>query len=299
VLCALDLSEGSEPVLVRAADLAERLHGQLLLLHTDPLFRASEAYSVDPTRPDGWLRQQTEGFINRALGSTEAVEVVGAEVLIRRGEFAADAILRTAAHEGADLIVVGTHRRRGLQHFLLGSVAEEVIRTAPCPVLTIPNDAVRTAPGPDAPVLVPIDFSDASRGALATAKDLAALFDAEVELIHVIEDASVVPGFYIETGGWAAQDVARLVEVAEEQLERFDREAGGAPSHARHVLRGRPSETIAERAEEIGAGALVMATHGLSGLRHLLLGSVTERAVRLSRCPVLSVHLDPIDPPSS
>ena len=64
----------------------------------------------------------------------------------------ADAIVRHAREHGSGLIVLGTHGRRGLSHALLGSVAEEVVRTAPCPVLTI-GRRVRTAPrrprGPD------------------------------------------------------------------------------------------------------------------------------------------------------
>lgn len=77
-------------------------------------------------------------------------------------------------------------------------------------------------------------------------------------------------------------------EQVEAHLRRFGEEVGGIAGY--HVRRGRPDHVIAEVADEIGAGLIVMATHGLTGLDHALIGSVTERTLRHAPCPVLALR---------
>ena len=102
----------------------------------------------------------------------------------------AEEIVRYAEHEQIDLIVMGTHGRTNMAHLLMGSVAEKVVRSAPCPVLTVP---ARTTPTGKTPpfklkkILVPIDFSGISKDALPLATFLVAQFDAELILLHVVE----------------------------------------------------------------------------------------------------------------
>jgi nucleotide-binding universal stress UspA family protein len=290
IVCALDYSEGSEAALVRAADLSERLHAQLHLLHAQPIFQAEYGSAPQPEEPEEVALDRLRAFAVPALGGADAFDELGPTIAIRQGEHAADIIVAYASEAAADLLVIGTHGRRGVRHLIVGSVAEETVRRAPCPVLTVPNAAWRTAPSPSAPVLVPVDFSDSSRTALTYAKVFAVRFDAPVELVHVLGDAGPYPDFYSEGGLMPVEEMVVLAKQAETYLRDFDDEVGGAPARQFHVRTGAPHREIAALAEEDDCGLIVMATHGLTGLKHALLGSVTERTLRRVACPLLSIR---------
>jgi nucleotide-binding universal stress UspA family protein len=291
VVAGLDFSDGSEAAIVRAADLAERLHARLHLVHAASIFNPDLGSLPQPEEPTDALEARIRAFAEAALGGDEALGVIGPEVVVRRGEVAAEVLLDYVREVAADLVVVGTHGRRGVRHLLAGSVAEEVVRLAPCPVLTVPNAAVRTAPGPAAPVLVPVDFAASNQSATRAAKRTAALFGAPVELVHVVEDVGPYPVFYPEAFGVSPGIAeAEFLDRAEQHLRAFNADAGGDPAAAFHVRCGRPHREIIEIAEARNAGLVVMATHGLTGLEHALLGSVTERTIRSAPCPVLSVR---------
>jgi nucleotide-binding universal stress UspA family protein len=291
IVCALDFSEGSEAALVRAADLAERLHARLHLLHAHPLFLTEYGSALQPEEPETVSQDRLRAFAEEAVGGRDAVDVLGPELVIRHGEHATETILGYAEEVDADLLVLGTHGRRGVRHLIVGSVAEEVVRRAPCPVLTVPNAARRTAPGPTAPVLVPVDFSAPSRRALARAKAFAASFGAPVALVHVLADAAPYPPFYLESGVVPVTEVGALTEQAETHLRRFDESVGGEPATDLYVRVGAAHLEVTALAEEVDCGLIVMATHGLTGLRHALIGSVTERTLRHASCPVLSIRI--------
>jgi nucleotide-binding universal stress UspA family protein len=290
IVCALDYSEGSEAALVRAADLSERLHAQLHLLHAQPIFQAEYGSAPQPEEPEEVALDRLRTFAAQALGGEDALDELGPTLAIRQGEHAADIIVAYASEVEADLLVIGTHGRRGVRHLIVGSVAEETVRRAPCPVLTVPNAARRTAPSPSASVLVPIDFSDSSRAALAHAKEFAVRFDAPVELVHVLGDAGPYPNFYSEGGLMPVEEMVVLAQQAETYLRHFDEEAGGDPATQFYVRTGAPHREISALAEENDYGLIVMATHGLTGLKHALLGSVTERTLRRVPCPLLSIR---------
>lgn len=290
IVCALDFSEGSEAALVRAADLAERYRARLHLLHATAFIRVDHGSAVQPEEPEDRLHTRLYAFAKEALGGANAVEVLGPELVIRHGEYAADSVVRYAEDVGARLVVLGTHGRRGYQRLVVGSVAEEVVRRAPCPILTVPLAAARTAPSPSHPVLAALDFSAHSRAALRVAEEVGALFDAPVEAIHVAEDLGLVPEFYTEVGMVSATDLPGLAEKAEAHLRKMIAEETEDGEIRTHVRFGRPRREIAARAEEVSAGLIVMATHGLTGVKHALLGSVTEQTIRRATCPVLSVR---------
>lgn len=298
IIAGLDFSEGSGAALVRAADLAERFHVRLHLVHARPTVQVHTDFGgAAPEVADGSLEGRVRDFARRALGGAEAFDEVHPEIVVRHSEAASDALVHYAEEVEAGLIVMGTHGRRGVRHFLMGSVAEEVVRLAPCPVLTVPDAAARTAPGPDAPVLVPVDFSDANAEALTAARLVADQFRAPVELVHVVEEPGPYPSVYDDVQGllpmivpvFATARGGRTAGQLTEHLQRFGEEQG-LESPRCHVRYGQPAHEILAVAEESQAGLIVMATEGLKGLQHALLGSVTERTLRRAPCPVLSVR---------
>ncbi|HEY7816644.1 MAG TPA: universal stress protein, partial [Vicinamibacteria bacterium] len=211
-------------------------------------------------------------------------------------------ILQLTRKIGADLIVIGSRGLGGLQRWLLGSVAERTVRRAPCPVLTVSaNDAAESAP-PDAnaggkpiaakeiqKILLPVDFSDSSQRAFDQAIGLAQDFRAELHLLHCYQlHRRMVAPYGIEIPESLEHDVRMAA------LRRLSDWREKATAHGirvrEHISAHFPSDEIPAMAARIGANLIVMGTRGLTGLKHVLLGSVAERTMRAAPCPVLTVR---------
>jgi universal stress protein A len=152
--------------------------------------------------------------------------------------------------------------------------------------------ASRRANMPIRRILVPTDFSPGAAQALDYAVDLARSFGAELVLLFVVE-----PVYYASPADLygASANLSMLLDeqrrVGREQLDRFLAETRKRRVRCRGVVEtGAPYETITGAAEKVAADLIVMATHGRTGLSHLLLGSVTEKVVRSSACPVLTLR---------
>ena len=149
-------------------------------------------------------------------------------------------------------------------------------------------------------ILVPIDFSDNSKSAKQFALELAAPFQAEVELLHIVESSPyevyVQKGFqsevpvYVPLGETVPGSNPNVVvkNLMEEARSQLDKEADGKAKTA--VRRGHAVEEILKEVESYKPDLVVMCTHGWKGLKHMLLGSVTERVVRHSPVPVLTTR---------
>jgi len=137
-------------------------------------------------------------------------------------------------------------------------------------------------------ILVAVDFSEHSGRALEMAIDLASQFGAQIDLVHAFD----VPVPFVTPYEVAVPDtfMQEAREVAKKKLAReLDRVvAAGIEAHS-HLTEVPAATAIARVAEEIGADLLVMGTRGNAGLKHVLLGSVAERTLRHSPCPVLTV----------
>jgi len=136
-------------------------------------------------------------------------------------------------------------------------------------------------------ILVPTDFSDASREATSHALDLARAFGAKVTLYHVIED----PVVYIPAlGGYTPQpqDFENFSDAA--LAEWIGSEDADGLTIERKWEHGHPVSRILDFATEQACDLIVLGTRGRGSIAHALIGSVAERVVRKSKCPVLTVH---------
>ena len=138
-------------------------------------------------------------------------------------------------------------------------------------------------------ILAPTDFSSASKKALAYAVGFAATFDAKVTLIHVIEPM-VLPPEYGYLPPYSPEDEARQVEAVRKQLLDIAAGWNGVRRSEVMVRVGNPSHEIVGAVSELEVDLLVITTHGRTGLRHMLMGSVAEKIVRHATCPVLVVR---------
>ncbi|MFO7653864.1 MAG: universal stress protein [Candidatus Krumholzibacteriia bacterium] len=231
---------------------------------------------------------QRDGARDAVPGRVPAASIARIVTAQRRATSAADGILDHARRLQPDLIVMGTHGRRGASHLLLGSAAEEVVRYADCPVLTVREGVGARMLSEGRRFLVPVDFSRHSARALEMARVFAAQAQARIDLLHVIEQI-VHPAFYTTGKSSLLQLDPRLADRCRENLEKLAEEADGPDVPIDyHVVEGRAVRDIVTFAEQHHSDAVVIATHGLTGLPHFLLGSVAEKVVRRAPCPVLT-----------
>jgi len=146
---------------------------------------------------------------------------------------------------------------------------------------------------PQGPILVAADFSDNSMTAVIWAIDIAIALNASVVLIHIVHDRAEGPGYYRHD----KQDAMRPMEdVAEKMMQQFmEKLTEKHPSCKAFknletsIVTGLPVSRILETAENIDAKLIVMGSQGLTGLKHLLIGSKAEQVVRLANIPVTIV----------
>ena len=137
-------------------------------------------------------------------------------------------------------------------------------------------------------ILFPTDFSEASLQALRYAVELARLCDAELFFVHVVQ-LPPMPADY-NFGTEVMDYAASLREGAEQRLDSLIDGAGYGRRAKKILIQGEPADAILAAAAEYGVDLIVLATHGTTGWRHLLFGSVAEKVVRLSTIPVLTVN---------
>ncbi len=267
--CGLDLAVRTGATLHTL--FAEVLHGDLGVHAPGPTYHECEAVR----EMQGW----EDALRHARLGAAAAaVPVVHAVV---RDLAPGQAILHYAEEQSADLIVMGTHGRYGLPRLLMGSVAEEVVRFAPCPVLTVRCNAGDPAPSLQLrTICVQMDDGEAaSLEALRWANALAEQAGARLVVMHVIDKH--------EEAGQGA-DFRRREADALEALRAWSAPGLGAEA-AYRVCHGDPVLAGARLAADAGADLLAAALQPSGLLRHMLRGDPTEQRLRLAPCPVLTV----------
>jgi nucleotide-binding universal stress UspA family protein len=289
ILLARDFSSVSDRALRHAFALAARTGATLHVLHAEVLHRTDRAEDApSPSRGLDEVRQA----LKDAGTAPDAVDAVSVVEATRRDVSPGPAILSYAAEADVDLIALGTHGRRGPSRILLGSVAEEVVRRAQQPVLTIrgrKEDDRPVSAGTCRRLLVPVDFSVHSREALRTAHEWAALHDAQIDLLHVVVD-DLHPAFYLG-GVKSIYDVEPdLDEKVHTKLEGFATEVLGTTDGIdTHVRTGSVPSAINDFVDTHNVDLVALSTHGRSGLERFFLGSVAEKVVRHVPCPVLTL----------
>ncbi len=270
ILCPVDFSDLSALALRYAALLARCGGAKLTVAYASsfsppPYFTGSSLVDLE--------RQFRETFAEadqalRAFTATQLGPEAGAAEMKTVEGLPADGIRRLSAETNADLIVMGTHGRSGVNRFMLGSVAERVLRESDIPVLTMRGD-IQEPVAPPARILCPINDTKAARAALSAAASLARCFGSEVVALHVAE------------GGSGTADSGLCGAVTEEMR---------AHCTIREVTRhGDPSTEIVSLAKETPCDLLVIGARRRRFFDTTVLGSTTARVVRHVPCPVLTV----------
>jgi nucleotide-binding universal stress UspA family protein len=190
----------------------------------------------------------------------------------------------------ADLIIASTHGHTGWKHVLLGSVAERLVRHAPCPVLIARRgETTRAEKTGVAQLVVPIDFSPSASLGLAYAVKFARKFGSSLVLLHVVTPEH----FTVPQGAlaYATPELKqRAVDDARARLKKFAAKVDFEGVTWKEVVRaGIPHVEICRFEDKSASDLVITSTHGRTGLRHALLGSVAEHVVRSAHGPVLVV----------
>lgn len=291
ILHPTDFSATALMALAHAAVLARRFEAALHVLHVTPTFgedplRGAFQAATDEAAFYRHVRDEADRLMRRTVKI--AAGGVPAKRVHTRSPAPAEAVVQYAASEAIDLIAIGTHGRRGARRLMMGSVAEEVVRRAPCGVLSVRGDA---KPLKLRRVLVPVDLDEAAGGLLDQAARLAAISEARLDALHVLDLLPAAFGAKVE-GLTLPAFTARIKAHARKKLKELLQSAKRPGVLMEGQLReGRPASVIAQVAAETDPDLILMATRGLEGIERLLLGSVTERVLRRAPCPVWTVRL--------
>lgn len=239
------------------------------------------------------LRRHRTEANERVESTASRAEEAGVDAVgtVREG-VPADELLAYVDEVGADMVVIGTHGRGGARRVLLGSVAEAVVRTADIPVLVVHGDGERREWGAQSRVMLATDGSDAVIPAERIGIDLAAALGARVTAVSAVDEAralanvggGVLTNDTIESVKRALTD--RATDAVDRVLERATDAGVDADSE---VIAGEPSRAICGYARDSDADLVVVGTHGRTGVRRVVLGSVAERILRAADRPVLVV----------
>ena len=284
ILVPLDGSELAERALPIATALAKPSGARLMLV------RAAWAHvlaGVDPTDAQVKAVREAEAYLQGVTGRA-ATQNVRAEARVPY-DTAAEGILMEVDDSDADLVVMCTHGRSGLGRLIYGSVAEEVIRRSPVPVLLVrPTgaDATLRRDGATQPkLLVPLDGSARAEAILPAAIDLAEATRGELVLLHVEDPSHPDPSSVLSVPESTGKEPVVRLETYFAGVEERLRRAGLA---ARTEVRfGSPAGAILAAERSRGVRLVAMATHGRTDLLEPITGSVAREVVLEGTLPVL------------
>ena len=274
ILFLTDFSEASQGALAYALGLAKHYNASIYPAHAcDPVILTETA------SPD--ILDEVEENSRQRLAALAKENKISGTPLFARGPLG-PAISHWTKERGIDLIVMGTHGRKGLQHFLIGSVAEAVFRSATCPVLTVgPHVALR--PHHDFKVesiLFPTDLGEHAEFSAQYALSAAQESNAELKLMHVI---SLGTAFQSDRGG--------LVEKAYRELEKL------VPADAKEWCKpelivevGDPAKELLSYAETERPDLIVLGLPADKKFNGHFRTGVTYQIVSSAPCPVLTVR---------
>lgn len=294
VLFAGDFSEDSRGAFAAAHSLARGSGSRLHVLSVDePALVAEPSGPARSAHLPAILPPQTRAHLGEVEAQLREFYRAGPDVVVDyhvRAGHAAEEILRAAEELDAAVVVLGTEGRGGMHRMACGSVAEAVLRRSHRPVMVVHGPAGAAADPALHRILMPTDFSEGSRPALAMAEALARADRAELILMHVAPEA-------IPSGGaFLAPPILEPEQVELTRLEERETSAlAGVPVRS-HFCQGDAADEILLAAKNLGCDLIVMGSHGRTGLRRLLMGSVAESVCRRATCPILIVRDAPGEP---
>ena len=288
ILVPLDFAEPSRRALSYGLALATQFKAKLIVAHIVPEASAlTYAFPVETAAIEKEQSSHAAGEIQKLVSAGPSGKL-DVQTIVRTGRID-DELLRIVEEEAVDLVVMGTHGRRYPGRWLIGSVAERMLRKVPVPVVTMSHldeaDKARTGLGRLRRILYGADLWDSGQG-LKYAVELAEKTGAKLTVVHVVDFVNLVyeAAVYVEEGrtGWLENIRKRLDEAV--ALEN----PAGMPVETL-ILEGKPYQKILALAKEKEMDMIVLNLQSKGILERAFIGSTAERVVRLAEVPVFSV----------
>jgi nucleotide-binding universal stress UspA family protein len=275
LIAAVDQTQASKEAYVQAMTLAASMRARLVAVSVMPRFDGN-MYLLKIPDARALLQRPFEESLKEAADEA-ASRGLSVKTILGEG-LPSDGIVDAAESEQAGLIILGNKRRNYMERVLVGRTAAKVIGHSPCDALLIPEGTSLDF----SRILVAVDGSKYSMVAAQRALDLALSYGGEVFALSVIDvsvERSLIYGVLEDARGRGLSALSTLAKQGEKLGVKVTTE----------IREGTPYKMITDYAEEVDAGLLALGTYGKTALRRLLMGSVVERALVLSPCPVLVV----------
>lgn len=288
-LVPTDFSEASKCALAHAIKMAAGFGGEVHLLNVVEI--PTGALSSLPVDFVSDVEEQGMENLNAMLASFD-IDLPPITKIVRSGvpsKSPAQIILEYAQDLDVDLIVMGTHGRRGPRRLLLGSVTEEVARRAICPVLTVREHKHAFSIPVVRNILVPIDFSDASERIVEVAEQIARSTEASLTLMHVV-DIEFYPYYGLTVD--PVQLIERnMINISMNKLNDMVQTLRSRGLKANwETDTGHAARVVTDYADRNKVDMIIIGTHGRSGFNRLVLGSIAEKVLRTAPCPTVVVN---------
>lgn len=291
VLVPLDGSPFAEDALPLAAEMARRMGSTLHLVH---VIRPAATFDYKTPQDDlAWtqkIRKGADAYLGELSAGLSNGGTVTTQNAVLEGDVA-DAIGEYAKANQTGLIVITSHGDGGLKRWWLGSVAEQLIRTAPADVLLVrPWDDTEdreTVEPRFRRLLVPLDGSRTAEAAIPPAQKVAGLFDADLVLARVVPAPLELTSIYGVPGvKLAGEGHEGLIADAKKYLTEAAGKLGDPPPRAVVLEAKTAADGVVEAARKEEADLIVLSTHGRGGFKRVMLGSVADKVVRGTHLPV-------------
>lgn len=294
ILIPLDGSATAEKVLPCARNLASKLKIPVDLLAVVDVGEIATHMGSEKARFFDTMVEEAVRHLNEYLRGI-ATGFAGGNVrcAVEKGK-PAEVIIEKAAADKSVLVTMATHGRSGLNRFLLGSVAEKVLRGTASPLLLIraAEGATTAGEAPFKSIIVPLDGSEVAERVLPIAAEMAKQLDLEIELFRAYH---IPYNVYADDWGFAESAEQLLTGAREEAVEYLDRKAAelkkvGAAKVTCVAKEGFAGDEIIKLGRSTADNLIAMCSHGRSGVQRWVLGSVTEAVARHSGDPVLIIR---------
>ena len=297
ILVPLDFSRRSLKALKYALPLAERFGAKLHLVHAFEYDYPMSTLAAMPLAiPEAEVARRAKRRL-QDVAKKYAIALAPENCHVVKGR-AYHAVCQLARKLETDLIVTTTQGHTGLRHVFLGSTAERIVQHAPCGVLVVrehEREFVRATEGAAKSkgairlkkILVPVDFSDCSMVGLESAVRFAQVWGAQLVTFNCVPLQTFA--MYGEYGGRDSTALTNYAQkAAKEQMDEVVSSLKSQDIIVEGVIElGAPAQAICDYARNNEVDLIITATHGSTGLTHILLGSTAEHVVRYAHCPVL------------
>ena len=281
ILVGYDESISSKAALAEASHWIKKHGGKVILVHA--VFFDEEEFGIAPTQLDKRLKlgEKVCYQAKETLTSTFGIEV---QSLLCEGD-PPDVIVDIAREKKADLIVMGTYGRKGLNRLLMGSATSQVIVNSPVDVLVVKKECTECR-GSYTSILLAFDGSEFSKKALGRACEISKVDGADITALYVIPRYEEMIGFFRTSSikNSMLQEAQKIVDSAKELAARHNIVIRTA------IEEGHTADGIIATAGKLKNDLIIMGSYGWRGVNRAIMGSTAERVIINAFCPVLVVR---------